>query len=253
MDKVKEMLRNAVRLLPRKMRYSVRSSMGLYELHQHPELNLIDFHKGSRVIFDVGAHEGGFTGDLLLRAPLSRVHCFEPNPGVFPILEKNCKSYGMLDNRPRAIANNIALGSTTESKEFLVTKNSACSSFFNSSSHNKEWAGEFCELDKKVIVQSNTLADYAANHQIEDAKLLKIDTQGFELEVIKGAQGLLPKVEYIYSEVQFLPLYLDAPIWTDIIHYLWDQQFFPLVMGGFCFSKNAEPLQADILFKNARS
>lgn len=129
MDKAKEIVRTAVKMLPRKMRYSVRSSLGLYPLHQHPELNLIDFHKGSHIIFDVGAHEGGFTGDLLLRAPLSSVHCFEPNPAVFPTLEEKCKSYGTLENKPRATARNLAVGSTNESKEFLVTKNSACSSF----------------------------------------------------------------------------------------------------------------------------
>lgn len=102
------------------------------------------------------------------------------------------------------------------------------------------------------MVQSITLTDYAATNKIENAKLLKIDTQGYELEVLKGALGILPNIEYIYTEVQFVSLYLDAPIWTDIIDYLWDQQFFPLVMGGFCFDKNANPLQADILFKNGR-
>lgn len=226
--------------------------MKLHDIRQHPELNVINFHSGSKVIIDVGAHVGGFTGDVLLRAPLAQFHCFEANPRVFSILEKNCISYGLLNHKPRALAHNIALGSKEEVRDFLITKNSACSSFFTSSDQNKSWAGEFCEVSEITPVKVTTLDAYATAHNIQDAKLLKIDTQGSELDVLIGAANLLASIEYVYTEVQFVALYEGAPLWTDLIRYMWGQQFFPFLVGGFCLSPEGENLQADILFKNSR-
>ena len=249
---LKDILSASVKVFPKNLRYTIRSHMRLHDSQVHPELNLIDFNSGSKVIIDVGAHEGGFTGELLLRAPLAKFHCFEPNPNVFPILEKNCIGYGLLDHKPRALAHNVALGSKEGVHDFLITKNSACSSFFTSSDHNKAWAGDYCEVAETRPVKVSTLASYAADHNIHDVKLLKIDTQGSELEVLIGAAELLASIEYVYAEVQFVALYEGAPLWTDLIRYMWGQQFFPFLVGGFCLSPDGENLQADILFKNCR-
>jgi hypothetical protein len=128
---LKRYLSTAVKILPKPLRYSIRSYARLHEDILHPELKLIDFHTGSPIIFDVGANIGGFVGDLMLRAPLARFHCFEPHPEIFEALKRNCVKYGMLDNKPRAIANNFALGSREETKEFILTDMSVCSSFLN--------------------------------------------------------------------------------------------------------------------------
>lgn len=252
MVKPKKFLNQAVKIFPKKIRYNIRSFLALHDLLYHPELQLVDFHSGSRSILDVGANEGGFAGEILLRAPLAHLHCFEPNPNIFPILEKKCQGFGSLDNAPRAIAHNIALGSRTEDKDFMITNNSACSSFYPSSEQNKSWAGTFCEVKEVLPVKVETLDSFASRQGISDAKLLKIDTQGHELDVLKGAVGLLPSIEYVYAEAQFTPLYEGAPTWTDLVVFMWGHQFYPYVVGGFCMSPEGKTLQADILFKNCR-
>jgi FkbM family methyltransferase len=250
---LKGYLSTAVKILPKPLRYSIRSYARLHEDILHPELKLIDFHTGSPIIFDVGANIGGFVGDLMLRAPLARFHCFEPHPEIFEALKRNCVKYGMLDNKPRAIANNFALGSREETKEFILTDRSVCSSFFEPTDKHRSWAGQWCETKDKAIVQVKTLRDYALANKIENAKLLKIDAQGYELEVLKGAGDFLPQIEYVYSEVQFSNLYDGAPIWTDVIKFMHQQGFSPNIISGICLDPNADFLQADILFKNTRS
>jgi FkbM family methyltransferase len=247
-----EILSLALKVLPKKARYSIRSFFALHDLRYHPELQLIDFHSGSRTILDAGANEGGFAGEILLRSPLSRLHCFEPNPNIFSILEKKCQSFGNFDNSPRAIAYNVALGRAPEIKDFMITNNSACSSFHLSSEINNSWVGDFCEVKEILPVSINTLDQIASRQGISDAKLLKIDTQGHELDVLIGATGLLPSIEFVYAETQFTPLYEGTPSWTDLVEYMWGQQFYPYVVGGFCLSPLGKMLQGDILFKNCR-
>lgn len=242
-----------VKILPKPLRYTIRSYGRLDESILHPDLNLIDFHTGSPIIFDVGANVGGFTGDLMLRAPLARFHCFEPNPEIFSTLKANVLRYGTLHNKPRAIANNFALGSREETKEFILTGNSVCSSFFEAAEKTRSWAGQWCETKDRATVQVKTLRDYASANNIQNAKLLKIDAQGYELEVLKGAGAFLHQIEYVFSEVQFANLYEGAPMWTDVIKFMHQQGFNPYTISGFCLDPNADLLQADILFKNTRS
>lgn len=247
-NRSKQYISNAAKILPKSLRYSLRSFLRLHELGNHPELNLIDFHSGSNIILDVGANEGGFAGEILLRAPLARVHCFEPNPNIFPTLKENCKTYGELNHAPRAIPHNIALGSSIESKEFLITQHHACSSFLNATTDHSQWAGDRCLVQEATKVGVSTLECFARESQLSGAKLLKIDTQGYELEVLRGAGAFLQAIEYVYAEVQFTPLYDGAPLWTDITSFMIDNGFSPLLMGGIYFSKDGKPLQADCLY-----
>ena len=55
--------------------------------------------------------------------------------------------------------------------------------------------------------------------------LLKIDTQGSELDVLKGAGDLLNNTSYIECEVEFVPLYKDQPLFQDIEDYLKSYNF----------------------------
>jgi len=48
---------------------------------------------------------------------------------------------------------------------------------------------------------------------------LKIDTQGYDLEVLKGARGVLPTVQVVQVEVSFFPLYEDVPPWYAAISW----------------------------------
>ena len=67
----------------------------------HPQLDCINFSSGSNIIFDVGANRGNFATSILLRAPLSQVHGFEPNPEIFSIFEEVSNNVGKNNGKPR--------------------------------------------------------------------------------------------------------------------------------------------------------
>ena len=68
---------------------------------------------------------------------------------------------------------------------------------------------------------------YCSQHEIPFIDLLKSDTQGFDLEVIKGAQGLLNarKIRLLYLELNFQKLYQDIPRMDEIYRFISDQGF----------------------------
>ena len=76
---------------------------------------------------------------------------------------------------------------------------------------------------------------------------LKIDVQGYELEVLKGAD--LNQIQYIYLEASYLKLYDSQPLIKDIIKYLSNRNF--KLTGEYnLVKKNNNKIQADFLFKN---
>jgi hypothetical protein len=82
--------------------------------------------------------------------------------------------------------------------------------------------------------------------------LLKIDVQGFELAVLRGAAGLLAVAQWIYVELSFVELYSGQPLAPAVIRFL-DHHGFEM-SGAFNMSEgpNGEAVQADFLFTRAR-
>lgn len=82
--------------------------------------------------------------------------------------------------------------------------------------------------------------------------LLKIDVQGFELEVLKGAVEILPAIDAVYVEVSYIPLYQGQPLRDDIEHFLCSVGFE--CVGAFNdYSHKGERIQSDLLFRRRHS
>jgi hypothetical protein len=79
--------------------------------------------------------------------------------------------------------------------------------------------------------------------------LLKLDVQGFELEILKGGESLLSGAEVILTEVNFLDIHQNVPLAADIVYWLNERNF---VIYDIC-GMGRRPLdgalwQADFLF-----
>ncbi|WP_323696903.1 FkbM family methyltransferase [Thiorhodovibrio litoralis] len=80
--------------------------------------------------------------------------------------------------------------------------------------------------------------------------LLKIDVQGFELEVLKGATALLPEIDAVDVEASDLELYQGQPLRAEIEQFLLDAGFH--VSGHFNAQfHQGQRIQADWLFRRA--
>ena len=251
MNKITRLFNKSLGLLPKNIRYHIRSKCRLVDTNLHPELDDIDFTNDSKIIFDVGANYGGFMGSILLREPLATVHCFEPNPEIFPDLKLACEKVGQVGKRARAVANWCGIGAQAGESELIVTSMHAASSFLPvSKACTDGWPDVDFSTKNTVEVPVISIEEYAQENSILNVKLLKADTQGYELEVLRGCGDFIHKIEYIFLEVQFRELYVGAPTWDKLVKFLFDRRFAPVSMAGFCLDYDGGLLQADLLFKN---
>jgi hypothetical protein len=79
--------------------------------------------------------------------------------------------------------------------------------------------------------------------------LLKIDTQGSELALLKGAEGLFPVIDYVYVEVSFVEFYTGQPLADQILDYMHSHGYRMTGIGGTARNSRDKILQADLLFE----
>ena len=133
---------------------------------------------------DIGANIGLWAKDL--SNFFNKLICFEPNPYCVEYLKKNI-------NIKNSEINSCALGSTEEEKNlFLHPTNSGASSFVNNTkvgydNQSRAVFGEFPKETKKAYVEIKKLDSF----NIKKIDFIKIDVQGFELEVLKGSTNTL--------------------------------------------------------------
>lgn len=77
---------------------------------------------------------------------------------------------------------------------------------------------------------------------------LKVDTQGAELEVLKGGQETLGRCELVQLEVALLPYNEGAPTFLEVVTYMDQHGFVPLDVSGFSRPNLVDLVQVDILF-----
>jgi FkbM family methyltransferase len=136
-----------------------------------------------RYVLDVGANLGQFSTTLTHLCPETRVDAFEPNPNVYGILKQNAND--------RIQCFNYALGPTKADSEFFYEPNrSGIGSFF------KENAGSEDRIEKITVHVLDDPAEVTKRHEYD---LVKIDVEGFELEVLGALKGIQTK--YLYIEV----------------------------------------------------
>ena len=137
------------------------------------------------IAFDVGAHVGVTAAILRNRVgEAGNVYAFEPTPSLYALLEGNVQANGLGNVHPLQIALSSSIGET----EFFVSRTH---SGYNSMSLSNAMAftNDPTDVDK-VSVDTSTLDEFVAVRAVEPS-FIKIDTQGAEFEILKGAKKFL--------------------------------------------------------------
>ncbi|MBN1464395.1 FkbM family methyltransferase [candidate division KSB1 bacterium] len=193
-------------------------------------------------IIDVGASDGGFATKARKLFQRAKIYSFEPIPSSYKILTKKFAS----DKNFKAF--NIALGNTVGQSEFHLHEHVGASSFLRISDLHID-AHPYTKNCSEIKVALDKLDNLIKIEDLTPDILLKLDVQGYEIEVLKGSEELLKHTRYVYSEVCFNKLYEEQPLFDDIADFLRERGFHIAGVENIARStKDGTFLNADVFF-----
>ena len=163
-------------------------------------------NKKPLIIIDIGAHVGETTRLFYDNFAIENILAFESNPIVFKKLEKKIKK---INHKNKINLFNLGLGDKEEKKDLLIFNDSS-SSTYNTIDEKTEYykrKKKFLSLFSKSILQKKISTNLLPLSKISEVNnftnidILKIDTEGYELNILKGIyQDHFNKIKYIYFE-----------------------------------------------------
>lgn len=161
-------------------------------------------------IFDVGANVGQSIVAFRERFPNCVIHSFEPSPATFDLLMRNVGS-----SRDVYLWN-LALGASEGTQKLYENSCSDMSSFLPLGAMG--WGTVTAETAARV----ETLDRFVKENNIAHIDILKSDTQGFDLNVLKGARKSIKSgmIDQVFVEINFVELYSGIPGLSEIYDFL---------------------------------
>ena len=104
-------------------------------------------------------------------------------------------------------------------------------------------------LKKKEVIKVAKLKEIINLNKQTKPILLKIDTQGYELEVLKGSE--LKYVKYILIECSFIKFYKNQPLFKEINKFLKKKNFYMVKCYNKTLDKKNKVIQADYIYSNS--
>jgi len=197
---------------------------------------------GLRTVIDVGAYLGSFTFAMRMILPKVQLYCFDPLEENIAQVNENLGKWGQLGTFQ------CALGDKRGEVEFNLNDFRASSSILEMDPFHRKTFPETKHVHKEKVPIA-LLDDFLPDMKLKKMTLLKIDVQGFELNVLKGGAKLLKQVDYLLLEVTYHTLYKGQPLFGDIYKFLIRHGFdFAGNMDSLTSPENGAILQSDALF-----
>jgi FkbM family methyltransferase len=201
-----ERIKDSVKLAAQRFGYDIARHRNVFR----------DVGVGARaVIFDVGANEGQTIS--LARKAIKQpiIHAFEPTRTAFTILARAF---------PNVILNNCALGAIVGVQEIKEAGATTMSSLLEPATDGWDGRG-WRDIKTRYTVPVRTIDEYSLERGIDRIDVLKTDTQGYDLEVVKGAERMFSerRIRYVFTEITFPMMYEGQPTFDDIYIFLKDR------------------------------
>jgi FkbM family methyltransferase len=179
------LIRGGFSLVPLSSRYGVEPFSDIKRLSEKWNYSI-------RTFFDVGANEGQTALNALAYFPRSQIFSFEPHPATFSALVSK------LGNKANLHCVKLALGSQIGELDMFEYE----SSVLNSLVPDAQFAIRFGTEGRRIPIKCTTIDQFCLEADIDTLDILKIDTEGFELEVLRGASAMLQRraVKFVFVE-----------------------------------------------------
>jgi FkbM family methyltransferase len=159
------------------------------------ELRLLDRIPENGIALDIGAHIGIWTVPMALHRPSARIFAFEGAPGTYRRLQTNVERNSLANIQTF----HCAVSDTTGTILFQSPQNASV--FGRISAHGNS-RGRYDETQSNAV-PCTTIAHFCAEHGISHIDFMKVDVEGAELNVLRGATPLLSErsIDVIWMEI----------------------------------------------------
>ena len=182
-------------------------------------------------LFDVGGHKGESINLFLKNMTIKKIISFEASPLNFKFLKKNKEHYLKKFSDTEIIVENLALGS--ENKEIIfrqfIKRKFNLLNFFNKK-----------KIYETFKVKIETLNNYMELNNLDKISFLKIDTEGYEYEILKGLKKKIQLVDTIMFEHHYDNMIIKNYTFTDINSLLKENNFNQIYKSKMPFRKTFE-------------
>jgi FkbM family methyltransferase len=200
------------------------------------------------LILDVGANVGQFAQSMRQIGYRGLIVSFEPLPDVMAETQR------IMSGDHRWVGFNVALGEKEEALQINRTRSSIFSSFNRPTSEGTP----LFDNDNKVLetkeVQvrrlDNVLRESGYTKHLGKT-LLKVDTQGYEMHVLRGLGTYLQELPAVQCEISSVPIYERAPHMTEILAFLKDNKFRPACFFPVTWLADWSVVEFDSIFINS--
>lgn len=159
-------------------------------------VRMVDLIKSAETIFDVGANCGIFAALCARRFPAATIHAFEPAKALQPVLALNCSA-------PNISVHQLAVGERDELVTLYVNPDSQQTNSMQLAAVEAFLGPTKVEAE---TIHCVALDSFVNEHAVGPVDVLKVDVQGLEGAVLRGAQAALENVRYLFLEVTWLDL-----------------------------------------------
>lgn len=171
-----------------------------------------------RTVLDVGANAGQFALAAVTAFADAAVHSFEPLAAPYQRLA------ALAGRHPRIRPHHMALGAEAGSADMRVASNTASSSLLPMGARHKALYPEVLETGTERV-EVRTIEEIWPELAPEPPVLLKLDVQGFESAVLRGAGARLAEVRWILLETSTRPLYDGEVVFQELCEQLAPHRF----------------------------
>jgi len=192
------------------------------------------------LVLDVGANRGQFTLMACLVLPQVPVQAYEPlltEAAVFRVVH---------GRREGVTLHALALGDQPGEAELHVSGRADSSSLLPIGDLQARLFPSTAEVGRQKVTVA-TLDSLPAHWRTASRALLKLDVQGFELNVLRGATEALKHCAYVYAECSEMPLYSGQALRAEVEEFLRQQGLVVLGRHNPSFA-GGKLVQADYLF-----
>jgi len=201
-------------------------------------------HKKIDLILDVGANIGQYAQSLIGLGYKGNIISFEPLSGVYEMLVRKTQKYPNWKATEK-----IGLGDYDGEAEINVSKNYVSSSILNMSDEHIKASPEALYVNKETIkVKKLDSVFHEYKNKFKNI-FLKIDAQGYEEQVLKGASDSLSEINGLQLELSLVHLYDGQKLFLEMVEIIRSYGFEIYSMQqGFTNKHTGRVLQSDVVF-----